>query len=95
MKKLIEDGSVKIVDKETIEELGSYIEEGTKFFGKDKADDLVSALYWGFYILEMNILDESYGFLNKKENDDTWGILSDVEDTINDWSWLNNSNVFD
>jgi len=95
MKKLIEDGSVKIVDRETIEELGSYIEEGTKFFGKDKADDLVSALYWGLYILEMNILDEGYGFINKKNDDDTWGILSDVEDTVEDWSWLTNSGVFE
>lgn len=95
MKKLIEDGSVKLVDRETIEELGSYIEEGTKFFGKDKNDDLVSALYWALYVLEMNILDESYGFIEKKEDEDAWGILSDIEDTINDWSWLTNSSVFE
>jgi len=97
MKKLIEDGCIKIFDKDTIEELGSYIEDNGKFFGKDKPDDLVSALFWGIYILEMDVLDESYGFIVKEESNDAWGILTDVNDgeMEEDWDWLNNSNVFD
>jgi hypothetical protein len=94
MKKLIEDGSVKLVDKNTIQQLGSFIEEKNKFFGKDKPDDLVSALYWACYLLEMDILDESYGFIEKDEEDDAWGVLSDVEAEVDDWRWLTDTEVF-
>ena len=99
MKKLIEDGSVLLRDKETIEQLGSYIEEEGKFFGKDKPDDLVDALFWGCYLFEMNILDNEWAFkdqpMTDEERDDAWGILSDIEDDVDDWSWLTNSSVFD
>jgi len=94
MKKLIEDGSVIINDKNTIEQLSTFIEDGNKFFGKDKPDDLVSALYWASYIFEMNILDESMGFISKDDDVDMWGILSDVEKPEEDWSWLNNSEIY-
>jgi len=87
MKKIIEDGSIKLVDEYTVKELGSYIEENDKFFGKDLSDDLVSALYWGCYIFEMKVLDENYKFA-EKQGDDVWGILSDIEDMVDDWSWL-------
>jgi len=95
MKKLIEDGSIEMKDRETIEQLGSYIEEKGKFFGKDKDDDLIAALYWGCYLFEMNILDDDWQFKGKSEENDAWGILSDIEDDVNDWSWLTNSNLFD
>jgi hypothetical protein len=96
MKKLIEDGSVELKDRETIEQLGSYIEEEGKFFGKDKDDDLVDALYWACYLFEMNILSEEWSFKgNEEDKDDAWGILSDIEDDIDDWSWLTKSSVFD
>lgn len=97
MKKLIEDGSIELQDRETIEQLGSYIEEGGKFFGKDKPDDLVDALFWACYIFEMNILDDEWNFKGneEKDSDDAWGILSDIEDDVDDWSWLTNSSVFD
>jgi hypothetical protein len=99
MKKLIEDGSVLLKDKETIEQLGSYIEEEGKFFGKDKPDDLVDALFWGCYLFEMNVLEEEWKFKDEpkteEEHLDAWGILSDIEDDIDDWSWLTNSTVFD
>ena len=95
MKKLIEDGSVKIVDKNTIEQLSSFIEDKNKFFGKDKPDDLVSALYWCLYLLEMDILDESYGFIKREDEDDAWGILSDVESDVEDWTWLTDTEVFE
>jgi len=98
MKKLIEDGSIELYDRETIEQLGSYIEEEGKFFGKDKDDDMVDALFWACYIYEMNIFDDDWKFKNdkiKEEDDDSWGILSDIEDDIDDWTWLTNSSVFD
>ncbi len=97
MKKLIEDGSIDLVDRETIEQLGSYIEENNKFFGKDKPDDLVDALFWACYLFEMNILDDEWKFKDgaTQDEDDAWGILSDIEDDIDDWSWLTNSSVFD
>ena len=57
-------------------------------------DDLVSALYWSVYLFEMNILDENYKFLDKKEDADAWGILSDLDDIIDDWSWLDSSEAF-
>lgn len=89
MKKLIEDGSIKIVDRNTIEELASYIEVNNKFFGKDKPDDCVSALYWGLYLLEMNILDERFQFGETDDNEDVWGILYDLKnDDEDDWKWM-------
>jgi hypothetical protein len=55
-------------------------------------DDLISALYWACYILEMNIWDETYEFTKSKESDDDiWGILSDVEESVEDWAWLTES----
>ena len=94
MKKLIEDGSLKIVDEKTLMELGSFIEEEGKLYGKDTPDDLVHGLLWGCYILEMDILDENYKFKEKEEDADAWGILSDIEDMIEDWSWLSSSDAF-
>ena len=96
MKKLIEDGSVKLRDKETIEQLGSFIEEKNKFFGKDKPDDLVCALFWGTYLFQMDILDEDWQFKNSQmDKNDAWGILSDIEDDIDDWSWLTKSSLWE
>jgi len=93
MKKIIEDGSLRIYDERTLMELGSFIEEDGKFFGKDTHDDLVMALMWGCYLFEMNILDENYKFIDRRE-EDVWGILADIEDFIEDWSWLEQSNSF-
>lgn len=89
MKKLIEDGSLRLVDDKTLKELGSFIESNGKYEGKDMNDDLVSALYWAVYLFEMNILDESYTFRQDKEDEKVWGVLTDVESSIEeDWSWL-------
>lgn len=96
MKKLIEDGSIRLRDRETIEQLGSFIEENNKFFGKDKPDDLVSALYWGGYIFNMNILEDDWKFKDgHMDETDAWGILSDIEDDIDDWSWLTKSTIWE
>ena len=94
LKKLIEDGSLKLHDVSTLMELGSYIEENGKFFGKDTGDDLVSALFWGTYILEMNMFDDKYQFVEKKEDEDVWGVLGDIDDFIEDWTWLEETNPF-
>lgn len=94
MKKLIEDGSLRLFDERTLKELGSYIEEEGKFFGKETPDDLVSGLFWGCYFLEMNIIDENYQFMKDESADDIWGILSDFEDIVEDWSWLTDSEGF-
>lgn len=90
MKKLIEDGSLKLIDVETIEELTTFVDENGKFFGKEKDDDAVSALYWACFIFEMSILDDSMEFKKEeKEEEDGWGILSDINTNDEyDWSWL-------
>jgi hypothetical protein len=93
MKKIIEDGCLEIRHEKTLKELGSYIEEGGKFFGKDLNDDLVSALYWACYIFEMDILDETFEFKKNDEDEDAWGILSDINTIIEDWSWLTNRDI--
>lgn len=97
MKKIIEDGSLKLNDKKTIEQLGSFIEEKDKFFGKDMPDDLVSGLYWSTYIFEMNILDEDWNFKVNNANDDVWDIVitDDIMNQEEDWSWLTESGVFE
>lgn len=88
MKKLIEEGSLKLNDANTIKELGSFIEERGKFFGKDLHDDLVSGLYWACYAFEeKDLFDESPQLINNSEAD-AWGILADIENNPDDGSWL-------
>ena len=62
---------------------------------QDQEDDLVDALFWGTFLFEMNILDEEWAFVKEEEEIDAWGILSDIETDIDDWSWLTNSTVWD
>jgi intein/homing endonuclease len=89
MKKLIEDGSLELVDRETIEELTSFVDEGGRYFGKEKEDDCVSGLYWATYVIEMNVLDESFEFKKSENEEDGWGVLADcTEGSEEDWSWL-------
>jgi hypothetical protein len=102
MKRLIEDGSLDLVDEETLDQLTSFVEENGKFFGKEMPDDLISALYWAVYILEMKIFEQDYKFnedgtlheqKEKKDDDDVWGILTDIDTNVEDWSWLEDSKV--
>lgn len=89
MKKLIEDNALKLYDEDTIMQLTGFIDKGNnRFGGEGMDDDLISALYWAVFILEKDILDESFKF-SKEIEDDGWGILSDVIDGEEDWSWLN------
>lgn len=100
MKRLIEDGSLELKDEETLTQLATFIEENGKFFG-EPYDDLISALYWACYIFGMeskkgykiDVLGEDWQMRKsrdeqERDHDDVWGILSDVEDEVEDWSWL-------
>jgi hypothetical protein len=81
MKKLIEDGSMTVVDPETIEQLLTFIEKGNnRFTGNGKPDDLVSALYWMPWIFKMDILEESIVFKKKDEDEEFWGDIFNDED---------------
>lgn len=89
MKKMIEDGTLKLMDERTIQQLTAYIDKGNgTFSGNNMSDDLVSALHWACFILKFDIFDETYEFKSPNEDDvEAWGVLSDVE-MEEDWSWL-------
>lgn len=82
MKKLIEDGSMEVIDTPTINQLLTFVEKGqNKFTGNGKPDDLVSALYWTPWIFKMDILEESMEFQKKsEEEEDFWGEIFDGTD---------------
>ena len=83
MKKLIEDGSMIIVDSRTINQLLTFIEKGNnRFSGNGNPDDLVSALYWSSWIFEMNIFEESKEFKKKDEEEEFWGDIFINDDSI-------------
>lgn len=89
MKKLIEDGDLKIRDYDTVDQLSTFIEKGGKFGGKEEQpDDLVTALYWGAYFGTTDILEDSFEVKRPEITDDVWGILTDLEMPEEDWSWL-------
>lgn len=90
LKKLLEERRLKIYDRHTIDELQSFVEENGKFFGKNLNDDTVSSLYWGCYILEMNIFDDKIltSKKTKEEEEEVWGILSDIQERKEDWTWI-------
>lgn len=93
MKKLIEDECLIINDKETVEQLSSFIEQNGKFFGKDLKDDLVSALYWAVYVTQMDIFDETLELKSSFTSDneeEIWGVMADLEDPNidNSFKWL-------
>ena len=86
MKKLIEDGSLEIIDPPTINQLLTFVERGqNKFSGNGNPDDLVSALYWTPWIFEMDILEESMEFVKKSEsNEEFWGEVIGTDDLDSD-----------
>lgn len=96
MKKLIENWDVTIKDIFTINELTSFIDKGNnKFVGKDLTDDLVSGLYWACYITEFDVLDEDTEISThgSDEEEEVWGILSDVEFPEDNFDWLNDVRI--
>ena len=82
MKKLIEDGRLTLVDHNTILELNDFVDKGNNRYGANNHDDdLISALYWACYLFLMDILEDIDFMKNeKKEADDVWGILSDIDE---------------
>lgn len=95
MKKILEDGSIEIIDPRTVEQLADYQDLGNnKFGGVNIADDLVSALYWALYVLEQEVFDESYQFIEQEDGDEAWGLLADFGEgvMVEDWSWLTTKN---
>lgn len=90
MKRLLESYQLDLRDSETVKQLGSFIENKGKFYGKDLPDDLVSGLYWACYAFEAkDVFDTTPNVINKKdEDDDVWGILSDATEPEEDWKWL-------
>lgn len=91
MKKMLESGDLRIYDENTVNELTSFIDKGNNTFaGKDLTDDLVSALYWACYITEFDILEEGEFKINNEVDDEAWGILSDIDDYEEDFSWMVN-----
>jgi len=94
MKKLLEDYSLSLVDKTTIDQLADFSEQNGKFGCTNLNDDLVSALYWACHILNTEWLPETFEFSNNNnDGDDVWGVLTDVE-PAEDWSWLNDRSMF-
>lgn len=94
MKKLIEDGNLTLWDRETLDELTSFIEDNGKFYGKDTPDDAVSALYWACYFFLMDQTDEEVS-VEKEEEEEGWGILSDSVGEQENWNWLTNTSFLD
>lgn len=91
MKKLIEDKHLHLIDLGTCRQLSGFVDKGNNVFKGDSIDDdLVSGLYWACYFFEMDIMEDKYAFKkNKEDDDDSWGILSDVNNYAEeDWSWL-------
>lgn len=90
MKKLIEGGMLEINDNDTITQLTDFEDLGNNRFAcSNMHDDLISALYWGCYGLELNIYDTKYQFQeDEEEEEDGWGIISDTSMEKEDWSWV-------
>ena len=94
LKRLIEFGNLDLFDKKTIEQLSSFVEEKGKFFGKSLHDDCVTALYWGLFIIETQILDDvNLGKNIITEESEPWGLLTDFDSSVDDdFGWLNGLN---
>jgi hypothetical protein len=92
MKKLLEDHSLRLVDKTTIDQLADFAEINQKFGCLNLNDDTVSALYWGCHILNTKWLSEDFEF-DRVTDDDAWGILTDVDINNEDWSWLGQRSI--
>jgi hypothetical protein len=79
MKKLIEDGSVEIVDYGTIQQFLTFLDMGNgRFGGNGNTDDLISAFYWACYFFTFDLLEESMSLKKQEdedEEDEVWGVF--------------------
>lgn len=97
MKKLIEDGSLIIKDRETAKQLSGFIEKKNGTFECTLGgDDLVSALYWMCFLITTENFEDVIDLFKNKDNEDeedVWGILADISNDHyienSDWSWMN------
>lgn len=82
MKKLIEDGSLIIKDRETAKQLSTFIEKKNgSFESSSGSDDLVSGLYWMCFLITTEWFSDDINlFKNKEQEEEVWGILSDIND---------------
>jgi hypothetical protein len=82
MKKLIEDGSLIIKDRETAKQLSGFIEKKNGTFECTLGgDDLVSALYWMCFLITTENFEDVIDLFKNKDNEDeedVWGILADI-----------------
>lgn len=84
MKKFIEDGSIDIVDYNTIQQFLTFLDLGNnKFGGNGQPDDLISAFYWACYFFSFDILDETFSFKKQameveEGEEDIWGIFGEI-----------------
>lgn len=93
MKRFLEDKNLKLMDRETVKQLATYIEDdrGSTHGQQGKPDDLVSALYWACYAMELEIFDDVTIISNGDDGTDyeVWGILADHDiDEENSFDWL-------
>jgi hypothetical protein len=89
MKRVIEDGSVLLKDRNTIEQLTDFQEVKPNIFKcENMRDDLISALYWATYAANLNILETGIELNKRNIEDEVWGILGDVSDNEEDFSWM-------
>lgn len=95
MKRTVEDGSVRLHDRYTLEELTDFAEvKPNKFKCENINDDLISALYWATYSATLPNLLESGITLPKKAYDaDVWGIVGE-ENPDESWGWMNQPTIF-
>lgn len=91
MKKLIEDGSLIIKDRETAKQLSTFIEKKNgSFESSSGSDDLVSGLYWMCFLITTEWFSDDIDlFKNKEQEEEVWGILSDIDDDhyLEEYTW--------
>lgn len=91
MKKLIEDGSLIIKDRETAKQLSTFIEKKNgSFESSSGSDDLVSGLYWMCFLISTEWFSDDIDlFKNKEQEEEVWGILSDIDDDhyLEEYTW--------
>lgn len=89
MKKLVEDGMIKIVDYRTIQQFLIFLDMGNnRFGGNGQDDDLISAFYWACYFFEFDLLEESSEVKRDDDDDEGWDIFTNYDEEMNDYEVL-------
>lgn len=89
MKKLVEDGMIKIVDYRTIQQFLTFLDLGNnRFGGNGQDDDLISAFYWACYFFEFDLLEESSEVKRDEKDEEGWDIFTNHDEEIDDYEIL-------